>query len=402
MNTFLLHWLTPNKNPSPEIIKGFSIANAFSVAGYSAGALQALDYYSECRVIADNDSIKGDSVETFPPYGSRDNRVFCRPHHLWGWFVGNYDYPALPYYRVCENGVYGDVKTLDVSHTNKYGDHYESLTVNECSNTPTHSDKGWSLYQRFVFVHKFIPELNGNYEQIRILFPKDDDGDLGNHGFIIYADPTGASYVECVLVNDIDNFFATTFNRSKEIVMSVNVSDYNNALISLLPYPYLTFDQNEYFVGNTIAYPELTSTQRVATTLNVVKREEYEFIEEVMDALDTLVELTSQWDKKGSRPFCLYPRKNIIRPLDVVGLREQDEVMVPAEWKEFIEHLCQNLLPKFYFLYGIDVDGAVDESTWPENFEFIRPGISMQSGFGVQYKRIYLHFNNSYRVEYRY
>jgi hypothetical protein len=40
---FKLHWLTNEK----EIIHGTSIADAFTKAGYGAGALRALDYYSE-------------------------------------------------------------------------------------------------------------------------------------------------------------------------------------------------------------------------------------------------------------------------------------------------------------------------------------------------------------------
>lgn len=42
MKTFTLFWLTGKS----EIVKGSDIANAFTLAGYSGGAMGALDFYS--------------------------------------------------------------------------------------------------------------------------------------------------------------------------------------------------------------------------------------------------------------------------------------------------------------------------------------------------------------------
>ena len=46
MKTFILHWLGSNK---PETIQGYDIADAFKRAGYSGGAIAALDYYEEVK-----------------------------------------------------------------------------------------------------------------------------------------------------------------------------------------------------------------------------------------------------------------------------------------------------------------------------------------------------------------
>jgi len=43
MNTYKLYWL----DKKTEIVKGFSITDAFKKAGYSMGALNALDYYED-------------------------------------------------------------------------------------------------------------------------------------------------------------------------------------------------------------------------------------------------------------------------------------------------------------------------------------------------------------------
>ena len=43
MKKYKLYWLTGET----EIVKGTSISDAFSKAGYGAGALAALDYYKE-------------------------------------------------------------------------------------------------------------------------------------------------------------------------------------------------------------------------------------------------------------------------------------------------------------------------------------------------------------------
>ena len=43
IRTFELHW----SSGEVEIIKGTNIADAFAKAGYSQGALGALDYYTE-------------------------------------------------------------------------------------------------------------------------------------------------------------------------------------------------------------------------------------------------------------------------------------------------------------------------------------------------------------------
>ncbi len=42
--TFKLHWLRGNT----EIVKGDTIAEAFTLAGYGGGAIRALDWYKEC------------------------------------------------------------------------------------------------------------------------------------------------------------------------------------------------------------------------------------------------------------------------------------------------------------------------------------------------------------------
>ena len=42
---FILHWLTGET----EEIEGNSISEAFTLAGYSSGALRALDYYEEVK-----------------------------------------------------------------------------------------------------------------------------------------------------------------------------------------------------------------------------------------------------------------------------------------------------------------------------------------------------------------
>jgi hypothetical protein len=41
MNTYILHWL----DGKTETVKGSDIADAFSRAGYGAGAIRALDWY---------------------------------------------------------------------------------------------------------------------------------------------------------------------------------------------------------------------------------------------------------------------------------------------------------------------------------------------------------------------
>lgn len=46
MKTFILHWLDGSKN----VAKGEDIAQAFTLAGFSAGALPALDYYEEVKI----------------------------------------------------------------------------------------------------------------------------------------------------------------------------------------------------------------------------------------------------------------------------------------------------------------------------------------------------------------
>lgn len=43
LKTYKLYWL----DGKTEIIYGFSISDAFTEAGYGAGALKALDYYKE-------------------------------------------------------------------------------------------------------------------------------------------------------------------------------------------------------------------------------------------------------------------------------------------------------------------------------------------------------------------
>lgn len=49
--TFRLIWL----NGKSEIVKGTSIADAFTRAGYGAGALGALDYYETVKGAEAND-----------------------------------------------------------------------------------------------------------------------------------------------------------------------------------------------------------------------------------------------------------------------------------------------------------------------------------------------------------
>ncbi len=44
MKKFKLYWLCAGKT---EIVKGKDIAEAFTNAGYSAGAIKALDWYEE-------------------------------------------------------------------------------------------------------------------------------------------------------------------------------------------------------------------------------------------------------------------------------------------------------------------------------------------------------------------
>lgn len=43
MKTFILHWL----DGRVETIQGDTVAHAFMLAGYSRGALNALDWYEE-------------------------------------------------------------------------------------------------------------------------------------------------------------------------------------------------------------------------------------------------------------------------------------------------------------------------------------------------------------------
>ncbi len=43
MKTFILYWL----DGKVETVKGHSIADAFTRAGYGAGAMPALDYFKE-------------------------------------------------------------------------------------------------------------------------------------------------------------------------------------------------------------------------------------------------------------------------------------------------------------------------------------------------------------------
>lgn len=43
MKTFTIYWLDGKK----EFLQGNSISNAFNSAGYGAGALQAVDFYTE-------------------------------------------------------------------------------------------------------------------------------------------------------------------------------------------------------------------------------------------------------------------------------------------------------------------------------------------------------------------
>lgn len=50
IKTFQLFWL----NGKSEIVKGTSIADAFTRAGYGAGALGALDYYKEVKEYRDD------------------------------------------------------------------------------------------------------------------------------------------------------------------------------------------------------------------------------------------------------------------------------------------------------------------------------------------------------------
>ena len=45
MKTYILHWL----DGTTEKIEGNSISDAFTRAGYGAGALRALDYYEEMK-----------------------------------------------------------------------------------------------------------------------------------------------------------------------------------------------------------------------------------------------------------------------------------------------------------------------------------------------------------------
>ena len=45
MKTYILHWL----DGTTEEIEGNSISDAFTRAGYGAGALRALDYYEEIK-----------------------------------------------------------------------------------------------------------------------------------------------------------------------------------------------------------------------------------------------------------------------------------------------------------------------------------------------------------------
>ena len=43
MTKFIIHWLTTNS----EAIEGESISQAFTLAGYGAGAIKAVDWYEE-------------------------------------------------------------------------------------------------------------------------------------------------------------------------------------------------------------------------------------------------------------------------------------------------------------------------------------------------------------------
>lgn len=47
MRSFVLYWLTGKA----EIVKGNNIGDAFNKAGYSSGALRALDFYDFCGKI---------------------------------------------------------------------------------------------------------------------------------------------------------------------------------------------------------------------------------------------------------------------------------------------------------------------------------------------------------------
>ena len=53
MKTFRLHWL----NGDTEKIKGESISDAFTKAGYGSGALRALDWYEEIKEEKDESTI---------------------------------------------------------------------------------------------------------------------------------------------------------------------------------------------------------------------------------------------------------------------------------------------------------------------------------------------------------
>ena len=45
MKTFKLHWLSGEV----EVVKGYSISDAFTKAGYGAGAIRALDWWEEVK-----------------------------------------------------------------------------------------------------------------------------------------------------------------------------------------------------------------------------------------------------------------------------------------------------------------------------------------------------------------
>lgn len=47
MKKFKLHWLSGE--PKEEIVEGTDIADAFAHAGYSAGAIRALDWFEEIK-----------------------------------------------------------------------------------------------------------------------------------------------------------------------------------------------------------------------------------------------------------------------------------------------------------------------------------------------------------------
>jgi hypothetical protein len=52
MNTYELHWL----DGKVETLKGDSVFDAYTKAGYGLGAVQALDYYREINALAENNS----------------------------------------------------------------------------------------------------------------------------------------------------------------------------------------------------------------------------------------------------------------------------------------------------------------------------------------------------------